>query len=392
MVQEFHVLGCFSCQMFQVHQVKKSKKWNCKMCGEKQSLVKVYGRGSGADCRRHVQKLNSLRGELHETEHAWFSREPEGEQEELQEEGDEGLTCGNEQGVAGAVSRWGKYLSSTGEEAGAEEAEEEENIYTDRNAYRSSRPAHARHAGKRKRSWAFSPPPGESAHPDRGGAGQSADEGPWSGARQRTQCEGKRDSHPGSWAASKITHDTSVTSRPPPAAEAPPPPGASRVEPEVTSSKWSRFLSVRREDEEEEEEEEEVVEEEAPERDTCAGTFRGRVGSGEPLGFPSVPSPVFTGRFEEHGHFRVREEAHLTNRECVGNSARSPENEIDSLKFSIVYRGTQKVANDGDHLGHLNSGLTANAPPVCPQNLSLSKPHPSLHSLFQTDEDFDDTF
>uniref|UniRef100_A0AAY5ER06 MRN complex-interacting protein N-terminal domain-containing protein n=1 Tax=Electrophorus electricus TaxID=8005 RepID=A0AAY5ER06_ELEEL len=41
-------------------KVKKSKKWSCKMCGEKQSLIKEYGRGTGADCRRHVQKLNLL--------------------------------------------------------------------------------------------------------------------------------------------------------------------------------------------------------------------------------------------------------------------------------------------------------------------------------------------
>uniref|UniRef100_A0AAY4BQI9 MRN complex-interacting protein N-terminal domain-containing protein n=1 Tax=Denticeps clupeoides TaxID=299321 RepID=A0AAY4BQI9_9TELE len=41
MVQEFHVLRCFSCETFQVQQVKKSKKWSCKMCGEKQSAVKV---------------------------------------------------------------------------------------------------------------------------------------------------------------------------------------------------------------------------------------------------------------------------------------------------------------------------------------------------------------
>ncbi|CAH1245306.1 MRNIP [Branchiostoma lanceolatum] len=64
MVQEFHVIRCFSCETFQVHQVKKSKKWNCKLCGAKQSLRKEYGRGSGADCRRHVQKLNMMRGTL----------------------------------------------------------------------------------------------------------------------------------------------------------------------------------------------------------------------------------------------------------------------------------------------------------------------------------------
>ncbi|KAG8438969.1 hypothetical protein GDO86_005232 [Hymenochirus boettgeri] len=64
MVQEFQVLCCFSCQTFQVHQVKKSKKWSCKLCGEKQSLVKIYGQGSGVDCRQHVQKLNMLQGEI----------------------------------------------------------------------------------------------------------------------------------------------------------------------------------------------------------------------------------------------------------------------------------------------------------------------------------------
>ncbi|KAK1903937.1 MRN complex-interacting protein [Dissostichus eleginoides] len=59
MGQEFLVLRCFTCQSF---QVKKVNKWTCKLCGEKQSLLKEFGRGSGADCRRHVQKLNAMRG------------------------------------------------------------------------------------------------------------------------------------------------------------------------------------------------------------------------------------------------------------------------------------------------------------------------------------------
>ncbi|XP_071143510.1 MRN complex-interacting protein-like [Mytilus edulis] len=63
MPQEFNVLQCYKCQTFQVHQVKKSTKWNCKLCGEKQSIKKVFGRGSGYDCRQHVQKLNLLRAE-----------------------------------------------------------------------------------------------------------------------------------------------------------------------------------------------------------------------------------------------------------------------------------------------------------------------------------------
>ncbi|XP_033640400.1 MRN complex-interacting protein-like isoform X2 [Asterias rubens] len=67
MPQEFHVVRCYACEVFQVQQVKKISKWQCKMCGEKQSLKKVYGRGTGSDCRRHVQKLNMTAGESRDT-------------------------------------------------------------------------------------------------------------------------------------------------------------------------------------------------------------------------------------------------------------------------------------------------------------------------------------
>lgn len=32
------------------------------------SVLQVYGEGSGADCRVHVQKLNTLRGEMDHTQ------------------------------------------------------------------------------------------------------------------------------------------------------------------------------------------------------------------------------------------------------------------------------------------------------------------------------------
>ncbi|MPC64744.1 UPF0544 protein C5orf45 [Portunus trituberculatus] len=63
MGQEFNVVRCFSCCVFQSHQVRKDKKFVCKMCGERQS---EYGRGSGKDCRVHVQKLNTLRRSMEE--------------------------------------------------------------------------------------------------------------------------------------------------------------------------------------------------------------------------------------------------------------------------------------------------------------------------------------
>ncbi|KAL2717604.1 MRN complex-interacting protein isoform X1 [Vespula squamosa] len=59
MSQEMNILCCYSCEMFQVHIVKKAKKWQCKVCNEKQSIRRVYFQGSGKDCRLHVQELNS---------------------------------------------------------------------------------------------------------------------------------------------------------------------------------------------------------------------------------------------------------------------------------------------------------------------------------------------
>uniref|UniRef100_A0A8C9DKD6 MRN complex-interacting protein N-terminal domain-containing protein n=1 Tax=Prolemur simus TaxID=1328070 RepID=A0A8C9DKD6_PROSS len=64
--QRARVLRCCSCRLFQAHQVKKSVKWTCKACGEQQSFLRAYGEGSGADCRRHVQKLNLLQGQVSE--------------------------------------------------------------------------------------------------------------------------------------------------------------------------------------------------------------------------------------------------------------------------------------------------------------------------------------
>lgn len=63
MVQTFMVVRCFKCETFQVELVKKSNKWKCKVCGERQSVRQVYGKGQAPDCRRHVQKLNQMRGE-----------------------------------------------------------------------------------------------------------------------------------------------------------------------------------------------------------------------------------------------------------------------------------------------------------------------------------------
>ncbi|XP_028329401.1 MRN complex-interacting protein [Gouania willdenowi] len=105
MSQVFHCVRCFRCDSFQVQQVKKVNKWSCKMCGIKQSLLKEYGRGSGADCRRQVQKLNAMRGAK-------------------LEECNNGVQCEQteEQVRPAQSSRWNKYLDSP------EEAEPEDDL------------------------------------------------------------------------------------------------------------------------------------------------------------------------------------------------------------------------------------------------------------------------
>ncbi|KAL0974295.1 hypothetical protein UPYG_G00218430 [Umbra pygmaea] len=121
MVQEFHVLRCYSCQTFQVLQVKKSNKWSCKMCGEKQSVIKEFGRGSGVDCRRHVQKLNARRGAVLEQEqNAWSQWKEVGDmaEEELVEKAQE---CNRQNAEDAKGSRWTKYLQTADEVATEEE-------------------------------------------------------------------------------------------------------------------------------------------------------------------------------------------------------------------------------------------------------------------------------
>jgi len=58
MPQSFHVVRCYKCLTFQVDIVKKSNKWQCKVCGDKQSIKKVFCTGTGAECRSAVQQLN----------------------------------------------------------------------------------------------------------------------------------------------------------------------------------------------------------------------------------------------------------------------------------------------------------------------------------------------
>ncbi|XP_043071532.1 MRN complex-interacting protein [Drosophila grimshawi] len=58
MSQQIRVLQCSECGLYQVDIVKKSNKWECKICLQKQNVGKEFLRGSGAECRAKVQHLN----------------------------------------------------------------------------------------------------------------------------------------------------------------------------------------------------------------------------------------------------------------------------------------------------------------------------------------------
>ncbi|XP_059031898.1 MRN complex-interacting protein isoform X4 [Mustela lutreola] len=115
--QRVRVLRCCRCRLFQAHQEKKGLKWTCKACGEKQSFLRTYGEGSGADCRRHVQKLNLLQGQI--SEMAFRSLEEPGNVDEEENVGPrqaEHESVQDEAGLAGKVKEGGSHKDrGTGE-------------------------------------------------------------------------------------------------------------------------------------------------------------------------------------------------------------------------------------------------------------------------------------
>ncbi|KAH3748754.1 uncharacterized protein LOC127847782 [Dreissena polymorpha] len=146
MPQEFQVLKCFNCNTFQVHQVKKALKWACKMCGEKQSIKKVYGGGTGAECRHHVQKLNTMRGEM--TESSWQHEAQNGSLPWQPENGDYETTAMTSTLDIGPSSdsldtstsqskKWVQFLESTN---GDEEADDRTDENDDCLGYYDTRP------------------------------------------------------------------------------------------------------------------------------------------------------------------------------------------------------------------------------------------------------------
>nr|XP_020769618.1 MRN complex-interacting protein [Odocoileus virginianus texanus] len=118
--QQARVLQCCCCRLFQAHQVKKSLKWTCKACGKKQSFLQAYGEGSGADCRRHVQKLNLLQGQISE-----LSLRSLGESISANEEENvdpwQAARASPQEKLQPSKNRWLKYLERDSKELGLKE-------------------------------------------------------------------------------------------------------------------------------------------------------------------------------------------------------------------------------------------------------------------------------
>ncbi|XP_009559915.2 MRN complex-interacting protein [Cuculus canorus] len=108
------VLRCCSCLRFQVQQAKRSGKWSCSVCGQRQTVQKVYGQGSGLDCRRHVQKLNLLQGEAEEAI-GWTFRYIEESINDSKNTGAQHEDSLVQQEGRAEVSRWSKYLDKESE-------------------------------------------------------------------------------------------------------------------------------------------------------------------------------------------------------------------------------------------------------------------------------------
>ena len=131
------VARCFSCEMFQVIQKPKSKKFKCRMCNEKQSVRKIYCSSDKAkDCRIVVQQYNKKYGEMID----------EARQNALQkviEHNEHGIDdCDNQQSYNNNNNNSGSYM-----ETGCNNDNNNNNYYYD------NQPATPQHAQKQPSQW-----------------------------------------------------------------------------------------------------------------------------------------------------------------------------------------------------------------------------------------------
>ena len=57
----FLALRCCACESFQVRQKTQQKRFTCVLCGEKQTITRVFSSGTAKEVRAVVQQLNLAR-------------------------------------------------------------------------------------------------------------------------------------------------------------------------------------------------------------------------------------------------------------------------------------------------------------------------------------------
>jgi hypothetical protein len=134
--QTFNIVKCFNCSMYQVDINKKStNKWQCKLCGSKQTLKQVFFESDCAkDCRERVKQLNSLNGQRQEQQqNANLARHLDLNNLDEYEQANESIDKHKPTAVT-TVSKWAKYLTKKefnkyyGDNNQDEEEDEEEQI------------------------------------------------------------------------------------------------------------------------------------------------------------------------------------------------------------------------------------------------------------------------
>ncbi|XP_056372977.1 MRN complex-interacting protein isoform X2 [Hyla sarda] len=108
------------------------------------ATILVYGQGSGADCRHHVQKLNLLQGQVEQAA-TGTDKESCQNDDDIDDEREKSLAVSQE---AASMSCWNKYVEEY--QDGAHEEEEEGIFSTDREHYYSPQDCTSRTVRKRK--------------------------------------------------------------------------------------------------------------------------------------------------------------------------------------------------------------------------------------------------
>ncbi|KAL7733469.1 hypothetical protein ACLKA6_004942 [Drosophila palustris] len=105
------VLQCVECSLYQVDIVKKTNRWECKVCRQKQVVHREFFRGSGADCRSKVQQLNLERGQKRQAQEDRKILEVQKEESESSSSAAEAQLQATQ--LAKAPSKWSAFVDES---------------------------------------------------------------------------------------------------------------------------------------------------------------------------------------------------------------------------------------------------------------------------------------